>query len=129
MLIILWILTCLIFVTVLTLLILALLGNASLKSGWQTIVNGFKEGLTGSGVATPKARYPIELYVWETMEDEDVCEDCLERTSWPPMDIADWMKEGLPGTPEADVECGHKCRCRLVRYYPGVFSKKPHRNS
>ncbi len=58
--------------------------------------------------------YAVELYKWVTADDSAVCEDCLKRASWAPMDIADWMKEGLPRTPEADTACGENCRCRLV---------------
>jgi hypothetical protein len=58
--------------------------------------------------------YPVERYKWVTAGDDAVCEDCLQRASWAPMDIADWMKEGLPRTPEARTECGENCRCRLV---------------
>ncbi len=82
---------------------------------FKTFWKAFREALKGSGLWWSK-RHPVELWKWETMEDEDVCEDCLMRASWPPMDIADWMKEGLPGTPEAETECGPNCRCRLVPY-------------
>ncbi len=107
----------------LSLLVMALSGNKKVKQGLRILWQGFQEALKGSGVAPVRPRYPVELYKWETMDDEDVCEDCLERATWPPMDIADWMKEGLPGTPEAETECGHECRCRLIRYKPGVFNQ------
>ncbi len=58
------------------------------------------------------------------MDDEDVCEDCLKRASWPPMDIADWMKVGLPRTSEAHTSCGQHCRCQLVPYKPKVHHWK-----
>ena len=90
------------------------------------IKNGIKEGLKGSGFLLPKTRYPVELYQWVAMDDEEVCEDCLERASLPPMDIADWMKEGLPGTPEADTQCGEDCRCKLVPYPLNKHSVKFH---
>ena len=97
---------------------------------WQetihTLTNGFREALRGCGFLTPK-RYMSELWKWETMQDEDVCEDCQERASWPAMDIADWMKEGMPGTPEAETRCGENCRCQLVRYDPHSSFKKHQR--
>ena len=89
----------------------------SLKEAFKTLWNGIREGLKGTSLWARK-RYPVELWKWETMQDEDVCEDCLERASWPPMDIADWMKEGLPGTPEAETQCGPNCRCQLVPCKP-----------
>ena len=79
---------------------------------------GFRKGLRGCGLNVSKKKLPVELWKWETMEDDEVCEDCLERASWPPMDIADWMKVGMPGTPEAQTDCTHGCRCRLVPYKP-----------
>jgi len=86
-------------------------------------LNGFKEGLKASGLARSPARYPVELWEWVTLDDDEVCEDCLEKASLPPMDIADWMKEGLPGTPEAQTECGQNCRCQLVPYNPKIRNR------
>ncbi len=113
-----------IFVLTITFLALHFLKGPALKNAWAAIKNGFQKGLSWEGLSASQSRYPVELYVWETMNDEDVCEDCLERASWSPMDIADWMKEGLPQTPEADCECAPKCRCRLARYHAGLFHKK-----
>ena len=90
----------------------------------RTLGNGFQEGLKFCGFLFPK-RYPVELWKWETMDDEDVCEDCLERASWPPMDIADWMKEGMPRTAEADTPCGNHCRCQLIPHHPKASYKRP----
>ncbi len=87
------------------------------KEFGKTIAQGFREALRACGFFVWK-KYPVELWIWETMQDEDVCEDCLERASWPPMDIADWMKEGMPTSPEADTKCADQCRCQLVRYDP-----------
>lgn len=80
------------------------------------------------GLTSSSTRYPVELYKWVAMDDEEVCEECLERASWPPMDIADWMKAGLPRTPEADTECGRNCRCQLMLYESKVTHRenKPH---
>lgn len=77
-------------------------------------------------VSISRRKYPVELYVWKISNDENVCEDCLDRASWEPMDIADWMKEGLPGTHEADTECGDKCRCKLVLYNPRPARHRDH---
>jgi len=96
------------------------------KETTQTILAGFRYGLKQCGLNIAKKKCPVELWKWETMEDEDVCSDCLERASWPPMDIADWMKEGMPRTPEADTECGENCRCELVRYKPASLFRKHH---
>jgi len=123
MIIVLWF-TCVILFLALAALLAGLLIKApGRKESLQTFFNGFKDGLKGSGFHTKQHRYPVELWIWETMDDEDVCEHCLERASWPPMDIADWMKEGLPGTPESETECGPDCRCRLVRYNPKKSSR------
>ncbi len=84
----------------------------------RILKEGFKEGLKGSGFLLPKTRYPVELYVWETSDDGEVCEDCTERAAWPPMDIADWIKEGLPRTEEAYTHCGKNCRCQLIPFHP-----------
>ena len=86
------------------------------RNSLSTFLHGFKEGLKGSGLKSSARAYPVELWVWETMDDHEVCEDCLERASWPPMDIADWMKEGLPRTSESETQCGHHCRCQIVPF-------------
>ena len=82
----------------------------------------------GTEPKASKKNYQIELWKWETMHDENVCQDCLERSTWPAMDIADWMKEGMPRTPEAETKCSENCRCQLVRYYPGVSANKKYFN-
>ena len=87
-----------------------------LREVFRIIRTGFHHGLRQCGLTISKKKLPIELWKWQTMDDEDVCADCLERATRPAMDIADWMKEGLPGTPEAYTECGESCRCELVLY-------------
>lgn len=86
------------------------------------ISNGFRTALCQCGLGPQRSRYEIELFVWES--DDNVvcrqCDVCQERKEWPPMDIADWMAEGIPRTPEADCECGEHCQCRLVRYNPTI---------
>lgn len=94
------------------------------KEVLQTIRGGFFSGLRHCGLFSLKRKCPVELWKWETMQDEDICEDCLERASWPATDIADWMKEGLPGTPEAETACGEHCRCELVPYKAQTAIKK-----
>lgn len=120
---IMWLIFYTIFVIAATVATLALFLNPKLPEALQILRNGFREGLRGGGLAE-KPRYPVELWVWETMDDDEVCEDCLERASWPPMDIADWMKEGLPGTPESETGCRHECRCRLVPYNPQKSTRR-----
>ena len=96
-------------------LINRLIKNPYLEAALSIIISGMKDSFRGYGIFMPKRKYPLDLYHWQTMDDDEVCEDCLERSHWPPMDIADWMKEGLPRTPEAETKCGKDCRCDLVR--------------
>jgi hypothetical protein len=117
-----WFLSLVLLGVVLGFLAWALVKDRRYSEGGRTLFNGFRSALKGYGFTN--RRYPVELWKWETMQDEDVCDDCLERAEWPPMDIADWMKEGLPGTPEAETECGEHCRCRLVRHRSTPFFKK-----
>jgi len=124
MIIIFWLIFSGLFVFVLTLAFHGLFSNIKIKESLRTFASGFLKGLSGSGLLDTKKKLPLELYQWETMDDEGVCDDCLERASWPPMDIADWMKEGIPRTPEVDTECGDKCRCRLVPYTPTIHLGK-----
>ena len=97
--------------------------SQSIKKIGKIIANGFREALRICGFFIPR-NYPVELWVWETMQDDEVCEACLERGSWPAMDIADWMKQGMPGTPEANTHCKNKCRCQLIRYQPPIPPQK-----
>lgn len=96
------------------------------QRSWKILANGFKDAWRGAAWTGQRPRYPVDLWVWETMEDEDVCEDCLQRAQMPPMDIADWMKHGIPGTPEAETECGENCRCRLIPYKKNNAFRKQH---
>ena len=93
------------------------------KEGIKILQNGFRAGLKGSGLTPLKPRYKIERYKWVSMDDDEVCEDCLKRASWPAMDIAEWMKLGLPNTPETDTRCDH-CRCELVLENSDITSTK-----
>lgn len=119
-----FILRILLFVTAAA-MIVSLLKYARHKGSLAVLLNGIKSGLKNWGLTSSAACYPVELYKWVAMDDEEVCEECLERASWPPMDIADWMKAGLPRTPEADTECGRNCRCQLMLYE----SRIPHREN
>jgi len=107
---------CLILVIIVVILLGILLKEPRTQEAFHLLMGGIKKGLKGCGFKIRQHRYPVELYVWVTRNDEEVCEDCRDRASWPPMDIADWMKEGIPGTPEAETECGAQCRCKLMRY-------------
>lgn len=93
------------------------------KEALRIIIGGFRQGLRQCGLLIAKKKCSVELWKWQAMDDEDVCEDCLQRASWPAMDIADWMKEGLPRTPEAQTECEEHCRCELVRHEPNSVVK------
>jgi hypothetical protein len=116
----------LLFVATLLILLFYILKSPQYRQILNTMVDGIKEGLKASGFWIGKKTYSVELYKWMATDDEDVCEDCLERSSWEPMDIADWMKEGLPRTQEAETECGQKCRCHLVLYKSKIQSSKLH---
>ena len=124
MVILFWLFCLILFIACGYLLLRSLLLYPPSQTAIKTFAQGFKEGLKGAGFLFPRKSYAIELFKWETMEDDDVCEDCLERASWPAMDIADWMKEGLPRTPEADTRCGGQCRCELIPYKSKTKTKK-----
>ena len=114
MIIFLWFILRILFFVMALIIVVYLIRSSKSKETFHTILNGLKEGLKGCGFNLQGPKYPVELYEWVAANDDEVCEDCLERASWPPMDIADWMKEGLPKTSEADTECGENCRCKLV---------------
>jgi len=126
MLIILWLTCFVLFALCVTFLTLLLFRNPQAHQLLRIVGDGFKDGLTGSGFIDKKhKKYEVELWVWEVEDENYASEECLERATWAPMDIADWMKEGLPGTPESGIDCGEECCCQLVRYRPRQ-SKKPH---
>lgn len=114
MIIMFWIFLRFLFIGLLALLIVIAITNKFTQEALQTLWNGIKEGLRGSGFLFP-SKNEVELYRWVVTDEEHVCDDGIERASWPPMDIADWMKAGLPGTPEADTDCGSECSCKLLR--------------
>lgn len=120
-----WLLCFILFIFTAAFLTAILLNNSpsSSPSAWQTLLNRIRERLNGDGRHPPKHRYPVELWVWDNSEEDDPCEESLERCTWAPMDIADWMKEGIPQTPESGTEMCEGCRCQLVRYQK---SRRPH---
>lgn len=91
----------------------------SLKSDGSIDIfkNGLKSALADCGfLFGSKKDIPIEVYKWTINERDDVCEESLDRATWPAMDIADWMKEGLPRYSDGSSLCGRDCRCKLTRY-------------
>ncbi len=113
MIIFIWFL-CLVLLATLSIILLARFFKLSgMKNDLQALAKGIEHGFKRNNFATTP-KYPVDLYQWITHDDDNVCEDCLDRATWLPMDIAEWMKEGLPRTREAHTECGDKCRCELV---------------
>ena len=88
-------------------------GKHDKQEARKIIINGFRQGLKHYGLIFKKKTCPVELYRWECMDDDEVCEDCLKRSGLPAMDIAEWMKLGLPRTREAQTDCAENCRCQL----------------
>lgn len=113
-----WLFAIILFVSSCFLLAYLLHQNPSARESLRTLVQGFKQAWRQPGLVPPRRRYPVELYIWDICEECEDCEECQERASWEPMDIADWMAEGLPGTPEAAVDCDHECHCQLSLYQP-----------
>jgi len=129
MIIILWFICSALFVLTLTLTLEALFHIIKNKNVLHDLTINFPQKPRESKPSNPPInKLPVELYKWVIVDDERVCDDCLERASWAPMDIANWMKEGMPRTPEADTECGEECQCRLVPYKPTIPSEKQNNN-
>ena len=80
----------------------------------ETLTNGLRNALEDCGFFFGRKNYSVELYKWVIDDREEVCEESYERSHWPAMDIADWMKFGLPCTPEGESMCGQNCSCQLV---------------
>ena len=110
------------FVITLNITLLGLFAIERLRRwpGWSTLWERFPWGKEPQR----QPRYPLDLWVWETANDGEVCEDCRERASWPPMDIAEWFKEGFPRTPECETHCGENCRCQIVPYKPRYTNER-----
>lgn len=109
-----WITTLLLFIVVGCVLAYSIFLRSKGSESLKIFVSGFKESFKKSGFNPATKKYPVELYKWIICEECLECDECLDRASWDPMDIADWIKEGLPGTPEADTECQDYCQCRLI---------------
>ena len=81
----------------------------------ETFMKALKNALADCGFFFKKS-YSVELYKWVVNDNEEVCEESLERSEWPAMDIADWMQAGLPCNAEGESLCGQDCSCKLVLY-------------
>ena len=125
MIIALWLLTVILFIGTFFLIVRIISKEEGHREVFQILSEGFKKALEGCGFHINKKEYSVELYEWVTSEDDDVCDDCLDRSAWPPMDIADWMKEGLPQTPEAHTQCSENCRCHLVFFKSKTLKQQP----
>jgi len=110
------------FISSILLLISWFLTTSIGKTTFNIIQHGFHNALNRYGLGPHRPRYDVELYIWEPGENIvcQQCDVCQDRQEWAPMDIADWMAEGLPGTPETDCNCGQHCQCHLTRYNPAV---------
>ena len=115
MLIALWIILKVTFLACGIFLIYALI-QTFLQEDKETFVEGFRNALADCGFFLKKGGYSVELYKWVANDNEEICEESLERTQWPAMDIADWMKAGLPCSAEGESLCGQDCSCKLVLY-------------
>lgn len=111
--VIVWIILRILVIALGAYIVYAIIKHKSAKDAFLTIKGGIKSALRDCGFVFKPKTSSLELYVWVPQEDE-TCEDAMERASWPPMDIADWMKAGLPRTPEAGTACGKNCRCELM---------------
>lgn len=79
---------------------------------WLPLGDGMKHALRDSGLHIPAQKSKVHYYRW--IPGPDACDEAWTRVHWPSMDIVDWMKEGLPGTPEMKRKCGQDCQCRLM---------------
>ncbi|MGE0267854.1 MAG: hypothetical protein AB7S78_05310 [Candidatus Omnitrophota bacterium] len=118
MLIVLWLILRILFFAAAAFLIYYYFKNLNHDGAFDTFKNGIKTAFKDCGfnVKTKDSGYSIELYKWTINENDEVCEEALDRATWPAMDIADWMKEGLPRSADGTSLCGRNCRCKLNRY-------------
>jgi len=114
MLIALWLLCTTLFLSSLIFLIFMLSTEDRYKDKLMIIKEGIFEAFRNCGLIFKKRNNRVELYQWVTAEDESVCSNCYQRSLMAPMDIIDWMEEGLPRTPEARTLCKENCRCSLI---------------
>jgi hypothetical protein len=124
-----WILCLLSFLGISVVLLWTIFNQPHARESLSVLIEGFKEGLRGSGLGLNPKKYTTELWRWELSETCKDCDDCIERSLWEPMDIADWMKEGLPRTVEADTECGDKCGCQIVPVKPQFPFRQRQKNN
>lgn len=101
------------FITLCLLFVYAAYTNSSLKDNLHTIKNGFKAAVKDSGFNVNSNETSIELYQWTIVKSGEVCDECLDRTEWPAMDLAEWMHEDLTLLPEEMTRCQGDCRCDL----------------
>ena len=114
MLILLWLALSFVFVLCGLFLLVALVKAIRLDDK-KTFFHAFKDALRECGFRWRQG-YSLELYKWVPDDSEEICEESAERAQWPAMDIADWMKAGLPQDENGHSMCGQDCSCRLVLY-------------
>ncbi|MCP4763091.1 MAG: hypothetical protein GY870_15045 [archaeon] len=56
----------------------------------------------------------ITKYIWVSVGDAFVCEDCIDRESWSEKTYSEWEGLGLPRGTGTDTRCNGRCRCSLV---------------
>lgn len=81
---------------------------------FHTLIDGIKHSLEDCGFHLKSRGYRVELYKLEPVEEGDLCDNCVEKLDNPPMDIADWMKEGFPKNPPPFSKCDGHCKCQLI---------------
>ena len=116
MVIVLWVLLRILFLASAVFLIYYLFRLSRHDRSLPVFFAGIKTALKDCGFHFKNRSYSLELYKWAINENEEVCEESLDRASWPAMDIADWMKEGLPRDAEGHSLCGKDCDCKLILY-------------
>lgn len=115
MLILVWIATGLLFFVTSLFLIAYVSKNVSFLAPLQIISDGFQEALKSCGFHMRSKNSKLTQYKWiVTQDDEPICDDCLERTQWPAMDISEWMKADLPNARTPMRKCGGNCQCSLA---------------
>lgn len=83
----------------------------------KTLAHGFKIALKTIGFRfNGNPRYDVELYRWVVVDPQTAYPECERRAQLEPKDIADWMRIGLPQTPESKIPCSKKdtCSCQLI---------------
>lgn len=114
MLIFFWLLTILLFALTLLVLVSYFMKDASKSAGISAFFDGIRTSFIDCGFYMKDKKYPLELYKLEIVEDGDICDECLEKSSWPAMGITCWMEEGFPKSPDFLSSCNGHCRCKLI---------------